>query len=155
MRKSTLVFPIMGNTVFLARKKSKIGSGLYNGWGGKLEPEDKGSLECCAVREFQQESGAEVTLASLEKVAIIDFYLAGRHSFECHIFFCRRWYGQFHETSEMGPPEAFRLKVPPLDQMMLGDRRWAPLIFGGQKIRGQCYYTANFSRVLCFEYGPL
>lgn len=35
---ATLCFPIRGNKVLLAEKQTKLGAGLLNGFGGKVEP---------------------------------------------------------------------------------------------------------------------
>lgn len=153
MDKCTLVYPVLGETVFLARKKREVGAGLYNGFGGKKKsPEEPISITAC--REFAEESGVKSALR-IEPVAILDFFQDGKHIFECHVWFVRAWAGDFRETDEMGMAEPFSLTSPPYDQMMAGDRFWFPLVAGGQKIRARIYYDAENKRVLKFEHGPL
>lgn len=156
MKRATLVFPRKQGRVILAPKKLKIGVGLLNGYGGKEETEDEGDMKKCAIREiFTESSGVRTSVYALDLVAIIDFYKAGEHIFECHVFFCNDWIGQFRETEEMGPPQEFFETHLPLSMMMVGDRFWIERIFRGERIRAKVYYNANNTEILNFESEPL
>lgn len=156
MKRASLIFPKKAGKVTLARKKKKIGVGLWNGYGGKEEPEDEGSMEKCAVREIGVESfGVVVREEDLDLVAIINFYKAGVHVFECFVYFATDWVGEFKETDEMSAPEEFDVANPPLDEMMAGDRLWLEKIFLGEKIRAQVFYNEDNSKVLDFKIKPL
>ncbi len=159
MDKCTLVFPISGKSVWLARKKAKVGHGLYNGWGGKLELEDNGDLKQAAVREFFQESGVKVKTEDLELMAIIEFYEDQVLKFECYVYFVEKWEGELVETDEMGAGEIFPLRNPPYREMMEGDYHWFPLIVIGVRSKAKCYYSAGNKQVLEFicevSNGPL
>lgn len=155
MHIATLVFPRRGDKLHLAVKKRKVGAGFLNGYGGKLESEDDGDIDLAAIREFQQESRTRVWPGDLTKVGIIDFYRAGDHIFECHVYICHRWIGDLRETQEMGPPEVFDAEHPPLDRMMPGDRFWLEQIFSGEHIRAKVYYNADNTEVLDFHCEPL
>lgn len=155
MKVSTLVFPVTKTSVLLARKKSGVGAGLYNGWGGKLEPEDEGNLKACACREFLAESGAYTSRKNLRKMAVVDFFEAGVHIFECYVYFCFAWNGQLRETPEMGRPRTFPLASIPYDRMMPADVIWLKEIFLGKRFRGRVYYNKGNTKLEKFEHGPL
>jgi 8-oxo-dGTP diphosphatase len=159
MKRCTLVFPREIGRLWLAKKKLKVGAGLLNGWGGKFDSErgDK-TLEDTARREFAEESGAELTEAdSLEKVAVFDFYEAGRHIFECHIYFIHAdsWVGRLKETDEMGQPEYFDLWGLPFERMMPADKLFVKRLLDGERIRGRLYYSEGNKEVLDIQTEPL
>lgn len=151
---STICFPMQDHTVFLAKKKRGFGKGYLNGYGGKRQPIDP-TIEDTATRELKEESGVTATLKDLEKVAVIDFFDGDTHIFECHIFFCNIWDGDFRETKEMAAPEKYDINALPYEQMWDADRTWLPLVFSGQKIRAQSYYDNGMKRQERFEYEPL
>lgn len=155
MKICTLAFPIRDGRVTLAPKKWKVGAGLLNGYGGKMEPQDGGEVDRTNVREFCEESGARGWEHDMEKVAIVDFFKASEHIFQCHVYICHDWHGNICETNEMGPPEEFFSSAPPLDRMMPGDRHWLEKVFGGEKIRAKVFYNADNTEVLDFQYEPL
>ena len=161
MKKSTIVIPRMGDIVWLALKKRGIGAGMYNGWGGKFDPEqgDVTVLDT-AIRETGQETdGFYPNPESLELVAVIDFYEAVRHIFERHIYFLHMVKGEpekLRETDEMGEGVAFDIDhLPNGDKMMPADKIWLPKILRGERIRGHCYYKAGNKEVERFECEPL
>src|SRR5438105_802010 len=108
MKKCTLVIPRRDGKIWLAVKKHKVGAGLLNGWGGKVNLSDRDNLELCAIREFNEETRtAQASAHDLEKAGIIDFYEFRQHIFQCHIYFLKDWEGEIQESTEMGPPEVF------------------------------------------------
>ncbi len=153
MDKCTLVYPVLGETIFLAKKKRKVGAGFYNGFGGKKRSFDE-PISITACREFAEESGIKSGFV-MDKVAILDFFQDGKHILECHVWFIRAWTGDFLETAEMGKAEQFPFSNLPYAEMMTGDRFWLPLVVEGEKIRAKIYYDAELKRVLKFEHGPL
>ncbi len=153
MKIATISYPLQGDSVFLAMKKIKHGAGFLNGYGGKVE--DGESIPEGAAREVNEEAGIKVLPADMEEVAVIDFYDGDLQIFECHVFFVRKWTGDFIETDEMAYPQAYPLNRLPLDQMWKGDRDWLPLIFSGKKIRGKAFYKKGMKEWDRFEYVPL
>jgi len=155
MKIGTIVFPILGSQVYLANKKEgRFGAGFFNGYGGKKKPKDK-SIEHAGVREMEEEGGVKALPEDLEKVAVVDFFAADVHVFECHVFFCRKWNGEFQETEEMYIPELFDISDPPYERMWNADRRWLPLVVSGKKIRGIAIYNREMTEVVSFEYKEL
>ena len=155
MKISTICFPIKGDggrrRVILATKKHKVGIGLLNGYGGKLDPTDQ-SIEDSAAREITEESTVLVDKRDLEKVAIVSFYEESKHLFECHVYFLHQWQGEFRETEEMGAPEEFLLEEVPYDRMMAADKSWLPLVFCGKKIKAVSVYNKGVTEEKSFEY---
>jgi hypothetical protein len=154
MKSSTICFPEKGDIIFLSNKKRGFGVDLLNGYGGKQKPEDFSALDI-AVREFGEEAEVATSHEKLNEVAVIDFFRAEEHLYECHIYFCGDWTGELHETEEMGPPEPFPKNSLPYDRMWIGDQQWLPIICSGQKIRGKMIYDKEMKKVLHFEYKPL
>ena len=148
---STICFPVRDNRIYLANKKRGFGMGFLNGYGGKKKQKDK-TIEDTAVREMKEESGVAVMPKDLEKVAIIDFFEGAAHIFECHVFFCRDWKGEFTETEEMSKAEPYDIHNPPYARMWDADRIWLPLVCSGKKIRGKSYYNQGMNRQEKFEY---
>lgn len=151
MKKSTIVFPLKGKNVFLANKKRGFGAGFLNGYGGKQKPNDF-TIEHTAIREMEEEGGVRATIESLEKVAIINFFEEETGVFECHIFFCRKWEGEFCETEEMSLSQPYSINSLPYDSMWDADRVWLPIVFSGQKIRAISRYNKGMSKQVGFEY---
>ncbi|MBX4206488.1 NUDIX domain-containing protein [Candidatus Parcubacteria bacterium] len=155
--KSTLVFPIRNGVVWLAEKKRKVGAGLLNGYGGKLDEADGGSIRLCACREFREESGVSISPgAELQKMAIVRFFEEAMEIFECHVYFVDHWEGELRETEQMGRPESHPLWNVPYHLMMPADAVWLKLVFAGRRFKGNVYYGAGNKEFLKFEEaGPL
>ncbi len=78
MEPTTLVFPVIGKPikkVLLGMKKRGMGQGKWNGFGGKLKPGE--TIEECALRELEEESGLIGKEENLQWVGRIEFYFAG------------------------------------------------------------------------------
>jgi 8-oxo-dGTP pyrophosphatase MutT (NUDIX family) len=58
--------------ILLGRKHRGFGIGMYNSFGGKLDPNE--TIEQCAARELQEETGIAITSPkALNKVALLHF----------------------------------------------------------------------------------
>lgn len=154
MDKCTLVIPYQAGCLWLARKKSKYGAGLYNGWGGKKTPQDPSMLHA-AVREFEEESGVIPNPLNLELVAILRFYEETKVVFECYTYFLHESGEGISESDEMGAPEVFSPDQVPYHQMMPADEKWLPIVIGGERIAAQCWYSKDQKELLNFSYGPI
>ncbi len=140
--------------VCLARKKQKIGAGLWNGYGGHVE-RDETPLDA-ARRELREEG--KVTLVNGREVACVYFSERSPQTtyrdlvnydaqFRVHIFVGESEFGKEpEETEEMGPPMWYEFDKIPYHEMLPADRFILPIIF------------ADNSRSLFFEsemyYGP-
>jgi len=154
MKIATICFCVTDNEVLLAPKKRKVGIGLLNGYGGKIEGDETPSA--AAIRELRQESSLIAFPNDLDEVAIIEFQYAGLPKFKCHIFTTRIWQGEPVETKEMGPPEWHSLSRLPYDRMMPADGYWVPVVLVSRlRINGQVFYNAEGTAVNEFRFQPL
>ena len=144
MNHATLCFPLRNNDseILLGKKVKKIGAGLWNGYGGKLENTE--TPEEAAVRELRQECGLLTTGNALEKVAALQFYFDGVPSFFVHTFFVRVWRGVPTETPEMKSPTWFSPTKLPYEEMMAADRVWLSRVLAkGEQLAAHIYYRVE------------
>ena len=131
MKLVTIIFLVTPTKVWLAKKKEKIGAGLYFGYGGKVE--DNETIIQSAIRETKEESSVIVYPRDLRHMTVIDFYTENTHLFRGHIFLATRWVGEPTETEEMGSPVEFARAEEklPLNEMLPGDKLWVPTVIAG------------------------
>lgn len=134
----TLCIVETDDKVLLAKKKSKIGVGLWNGYGGKVEESE--DIEKEAIRELTEESGGELVIKRVEKRGIVKFH-NGDEWLEVHVF-SATCSGEPCETAEMGPPTWFKKGEIPFGEMMGADKIWFPYFLSGKPFQG------------VFRYGP-
>ena len=143
------------NKVWLAKKTRKIGIGLFNGYGGKVDHCDK-NLIASSKREIRQECGVRTSVKNFEKVAIVDFYdnKIDRSVIiiRVHAYLVRNWKGIPRETEEMAEPKLFNKNRLPLKKMMEADKEWVPLIMQGKKLIATYYYDPWYKLI---KKGPL
>lgn len=154
MKVSTICFPVQDGNIFLAYKKRGFGAGFLNGYGGKQQPGDLTIVDA-AIREMKEEGGIVASPDDLEKVAVINFFEEDVQIFECHVFFCHNWQGEFHETDEMTAPQLYDILNPPYDHMWDADKVWLPIVCSGKKIRAVSKYNQGMTKQKSFEYEPL
>lgn len=111
--------------------------GLYNGWGGKREPEDE-TIHHTAKRETEDEGGVVIDVRHLKLLARVYFYVPdgnGGHApfMDVSFFFLRKWKGTFRESGEMGPIEWFSKRKMPFHDMMPADGEIFGRIFAGER----------------------
>ena len=153
MKLATICFLVKDGKVALSMKKKSFGKGFLNGYGGKVQEGE--TPEQGAIRELSEECGITVSSTDLEKVAVIDFFDGEKPVFKCHVFFVVSWQGNPIESDEMSLPEWFDRESVPYDKMWKADRAWLPLVFSGEKIRGNAYYKLGMNEMDRFEYESL
>jgi 8-oxo-dGTP pyrophosphatase MutT (NUDIX family) len=149
MKKSTLVFCIKENQVLLAMKKRGFGSGKWNGYGGKVQKNEKPQL--AAVRELKEESELVADERDLQQVAIVHFYFDGEPVFECYVYLAYFWQKEPVETEEMRP-QWYPISNLPFEEMWVADSKWIPLILNGEKIEAVVNFNADGTVVKEFSY---
>ncbi|NXY86968.1 8ODP triphosphatase, partial [Alcedo cyanopectus] len=128
----TLVLVVQPPRVLLGMKKRGFGVGLWNGFGGKVQPGE--SIEEAARRELLEESG--LTVDSLEKMGQITFEFVGNSELmEVHIFRADHFHGEPTESEEMRP-QWFQLDEVPFNHMWADDVYWFPLLLQRKLFRG-------------------
>ena len=129
-----IIFPIRGEEVLLAIKTRKIGVGMFNGYGGKLEAGET-MLESCA-KELQIESGLKANPEDFKKIAVIDFYVHKPDNttvlHKCDIFTVEKWTGEPQSTEEMDNPTWFKISELPFSKMMPDTESWVNQVLTGK-----------------------
>lgn len=114
-------------------KKRGFGEGRWNGFGGKVMPDE--TIEEAAKREMQEESGVEVQ--GLEKMGVLEFEFQGDPEIlQVHIFRARDFSGEPTESEEM-KPRWYHVDEIPFDSMWPDDKLWLPLFLEGKKFEGK------------------
>ncbi|KAJ7305944.1 hypothetical protein JRQ81_010310 [Phrynocephalus forsythii] len=120
----TLVLVVQPQRVLLGMKKRGFGVGLWNGFGGKVQPGE--TIEQAARRELQEECG--LTVDALHKAGQITFEFVGdKELLEVHIFRADSFQGEPTESEEMRP-QWFELDQVPFKNMWPDDLYWFPLL---------------------------
>ncbi|KAM8798476.1 oxidized purine nucleoside triphosphate hydrolase [Eudromia elegans] len=128
----TLVLVVQPPRVLLGMKKRGFGAGLWNGFGGKVQPGE--SVEEAARRELLEESG--LTVDTLQKMGQITFEFVGNSELmEVHIFRADDFHGEPTESDEMRP-QWFQLDEVPFNHMWADDAYWFPLVLQKKLFRG-------------------
>lgn len=138
---TTLVFLVRKDELLLAHKKMGHGAGLWNGVGGKVEPNE--TIEQALVRECQEEIGVEPV--QYQKVAVLTFYQLYKGEWAeniCHTYMCNHWQGEPTESDEMAPAW-FQITELPWKEMWPADQLYLTRLLEGQKLRGTFYFDAN------------
>ena len=149
MKKNTLCFPIRGEEVLLGMKKRGFGEGKWNGYGGKVTPEE--SATRATVRELEEESMLRAKEEDLEHAGVVRFYFDTVPTIECDVFLLRAWEGEPEETEEMRP-QWFTSSDLPYHEMWVADGMWIPILLSGKKIEAEVYFNADGSEVNDFTY---
>ncbi|XP_030340836.1 7,8-dihydro-8-oxoguanine triphosphatase isoform X1 [Strigops habroptila] len=128
----TLVLVVQPQRVLLGMKKRGFGAGLWNGFGGKVQPGE--SIEEAARRELLEESG--LTVDTLQKMGQITFEFVGNSELmDVHIFRADDFHGEPTESDEMRP-QWFQLDEVPFNRMWADDIYWFPLVLQKKLFRG-------------------
>uniref|UniRef100_A0A2H8TVJ5 Oxidized purine nucleoside triphosphate hydrolase n=1 Tax=Melanaphis sacchari TaxID=742174 RepID=A0A2H8TVJ5_9HEMI len=121
----TLTLIFKNDEILLGMKNRGMGKGKWNGFGGKVEPNE--TIDDAAKREVKEECGLDVI--SMKKIGIIDFeYVGSKEILEGHIYFCDLFEGDIVESDEMAPIKWFKIKDSPCDNMWIDHKFWFPMI---------------------------
>lgn len=141
-----------GKEVLLGeKKKGRVGTGVLSGPGGGQEPGE--TLEECLIRETQEELELVLDSASLELVAVIDFYAAGALDFSVYIYHAKILFGEIKETADM-IPGWYPVDDLPFDRMFGSDRYWFEKAVRGEKFRANVYYYKRAKGFIRIEFLP-
>ena len=134
MKQATLCFIIRDNKILLGKKKFGFGKDKYNGFGGKLNPNE--NPEQAAIRELFEESNLKAS--KITKVGEISYIFPDKIEFNqiVHIFLVDSYEGIEKETEEM-LPKWFNIKEIPFNEMWDNDKYWIPLVLNSKKIKAE------------------
>jgi 8-oxo-dGTP pyrophosphatase MutT (NUDIX family) len=124
-QRTTIVFPVKNGEYLLGMKKRGFGAGWWNGYGGKLEPNE--SYEDSARRETFEEVG--ISVKGLKQIANLVFYNEDKVQVVSRAYLAE-FEGEPEETEEMNP-KFFKLSDFPFDDMWPGDDKWIPEVISG------------------------
>lgn len=146
MRITTLVYLVGADFIWLGEKKTNLGAGKVNGFGGKKRVGE--TLGEAAVREVFEEVGVVIHADTLVKTGRIIFSWPRQSSNNqsCHIFIAKKWSGVPKETGEMKP---FRVPLDaiPYERMWQADTIWFPIMLEGSIINSRIAWdSAAFPR---------
>jgi len=138
---------ISSREILLGMKKRGFGIGKWNGFGGKLEPNE--TVEAAARRELHEESG--LVCNSLTKVAKLRFNMA------TSIMLVDTYIGHFNtcsgtviESEEMRPCWFAESEIP-YGETWPDDKFWLPLVLSGKKVIGNFEYASNDHTILHYN----
>lgn len=132
--------------ILLGMKKRGFGQGRWNGFGGKIHPNE--SIEQAATRELKEEAG--ITPHQITKRAILNFEFENDPQIlETHVFSVSRFLGTPQETEEMNP-QWFEFSQILFQDMWPDDKYWIPFLLQGKNFWAHFYFK-NVNEVLRYQ----
>ena len=156
MRIATEIFLIDPDTnqVLLGHKKTGIGLGKVLGIGGHLDPGET-PLQAI-VREFSEETGAQVQPDNLTYVAEMTFRFPNKPNYNMvvHNYIATAYSGTIGETDEIKP---FWIAIDQLPYAQMWDdaKIWLARELAGEKLRGAFVFSADNETVASYTLGKL
>ncbi|DAZ99274.1 TPA: hypothetical protein N0F65_005442 [Lagenidium giganteum] len=138
--------------VLLGKKRFGAGEGLWNGFGGKVEPSDE-SIAAAAARELLEESHVRVELKDFPRKAKLSFTSEGSgEGVDVHVYVADRFQGEPAPSDEM-VPQWFDVDKIPYDRLWApeSDRLWLPHVLAGRTVRGAFHFDTTESILLKHE----
>ena len=129
----TLCYVYQAPNMLLGMKKRGFGAGRWNGFGGKVAPDE--TVEQAARRESLEEAG--ITVTDLQKVGVLEFVSVARpgEKLEVHIFKTDTFAGTPVESEQM-LPQWFPVADVPFASMWSSDPYWFSLMLEDKKFTG-------------------
>lgn len=152
MQQLTLCFCMQGEAVLLAKKKTGLGAGKWNGYGGKVEPGE--NIKDATIRELYEESGLIAKVENLKQVGRLNLYFEGNLKYQCSVYLLHVWEGTPTESKEMHAPRWYTLYHLPFGELWAADPIWLPLVLNGQSLNASIYFNHDGSKVEDFKYQP-
>jgi len=119
--------------ILLGMKKRGFGAGRWNGFGGKVLPDE--TIEESLMREVEEEAG--IKLEDIQKVGFMEFeFVKNGEIVEVHVFKTGKFTGEPTESEEM-KPQWFYIDEIPFTEMWPDDKFWMPLFLSGKKFKGK------------------
>ena len=143
----TLAFLFRGDKIILAMKKRDFGNGKWNGYGGKLEKDEK-PIDGI-VREIKEESGLIVESDQCRELGYMDFSFTDKEEWNQRVIVYRidDFIGEPKETDEM-MPRWFDIDKIPYDEMWAGDDEWIPNVIKNKNFKGRILFSDEGKKVV-------
>ncbi len=144
--KATVVYPIKGYKITLGIKQRKIGAGLYNGWGGKVETGE--TIRKNIAREFTEETGgATCSPDKIHPVALVHFFFVNNDTdvpdFDVTFYIVKEVTGVIQDTNEMKDAKEFAFDMVPYGKMLPADKEIVSKILNGETFFGRVYFNED------------
>ncbi|XP_072932324.1 oxidized purine nucleoside triphosphate hydrolase-like [Epargyreus clarus] len=134
----TLVFIRNESQILLGFKKRGFGVNKWNGFGGKVEPNE--TIIEAAARELREESCVSVATSDLKNIGHLEFTFEGEQTLmDVRVFSTSIFKGKPTETEEMRP-KWFDYNNIPFDTMWPDDRIWFPYMLKDKLFYGRFHY---------------
>lgn len=125
-------------------KKRGFGKDKFNGFGGKVNPNE--TIEEAVLRELYEEINVKAELEDIEKVGEITFIFPyvtqSKWNQIVHVFLIKNWDGEPIESEEM-KPEWFNVEGIPFERMWQDDKHWLPLVLQNKLIKAKFVFNED------------
>ncbi len=142
---STLVIIYDNEKILLGLKKRGFGQGRWNGFGGKVEPDE--TIEQAAARELQEEAGIVAIDLQPRGALSFTFEKEPNTELEVKIFTTSEFSGELIETEEM-KPQWFAHSEIPYPEMWADDPHWLPIVLAGKNVKGGVHFDAPATQIV-------
>ncbi|CAK1546900.1 unnamed protein product [Leptosia nina] len=144
----TLVFLREDSRLLLGLKKRGFGINKWNGFGGKLEPEE--TVIDAAARELKEECCINAKASDLKHIGNLEFTFEGESTLmDVKVFTSKIFNGEPQETDEMRP-RWFNIDALPFEEMWPDDRIWFPYMLNSKLFFAQFHYK-GFDSILKYN----
>lgn len=131
----TLVFIQNDSEILLGMKKRGFGCNKWNGFGGKVEPNE--TILNAAIRELNEECCILVKPKDLKNIAQLEFIFENDPiKMDVRVFTASKFEGTPQETEEMSP-KWFKYDNVPYEDMWPDDKIWFPIMRSGKHFYGK------------------
>lgn len=136
----TLVFIKDNNKILLGHKSRGFGVNLWNGFGGKVEPQE--SILEGAKRELKEESNLEVN--DLKHLGVVMYEVENNpQNSVVHIFTANNFYGNIKCSEEMNPIVWYNYKDIPYQKMWPDTKFWYPIMLNDKYFSAVIKYNSD------------
>lgn len=136
----TLAYIQEGDQLLLGFKKRGFGQGLWNGFGGKVQPDETPAV--AAAREVEEETGFSAVQVEPAGQLVFESPNGEELRVRCHLFRVSHHEGRAQEGEEMRPAW-FHVWQLPYETMWESDHYWLPHFLIGRNIQVTILFTAD------------
>ena len=135
MQTATLFYLVNNGNVFLGLKQEKLGSGKYNGFGGRVDPGE--TIEQAALRELSEETD-RVKATEYRYAGCITYVFPKSPEWDqhVHIYVATKWEGEPRTTREMKDIQQFPIQNLRFERMWDNDKYWLQHVLKGGSVSG-------------------